>query len=159
MSELTISVPVVAVACCTCGLSFLIPASLSASLRATGREFFCPSGHKQSYKNSLLSKSKEETERWKEKAKALGDELKTLKRSLRNKEEGKKLNLDGPTKRELVLAALAQHPGLTANELCSQVKGVGAATVRSILSVEARGHRINRSGSPFRYYPRTEDES
>ncbi len=52
--------------CCACGIEFAMPAGLQASRKQDQKEFYCPNGHPQSYRESEaarltreLAKSKE----------------------------------------------------------------------------------------------------
>lgn len=46
MSSFDSKVKMQTTTCCACGVSFAIPNTLMEDLQNTGRDFFCPNGHK-----------------------------------------------------------------------------------------------------------------
>jgi hypothetical protein len=143
---------------CTCGIPFTVPTRFDRNRRENGTEFFCPSGHKLSYGENDLTKTKtalaQADKRMAELRKELTQALKAADRRA-GKDGLSEMTAEPPmplTQKEKVMAALKLFPmGATAANVCVACPDVNKQSVASVLSELARSHVIDRSGTPFVY--------
>lgn len=77
MDTLTYQQTLTTCTCYKCGILFAMPAHYHQELRATARDFWCPSGHPQAYVKSTVDHLKEQVEAQKRNAKWWEDQAHT----------------------------------------------------------------------------------